>query len=113
MVDFRITSGRLFHVDASIYRRALPLCCFLLLVGSVSNLEFEFLSGRIHFCRCSRSVNYAGVFCREQYVLIRKSIVNIFREDINDNIEHLSNFILLKISRVVDFIIRSCYVISG
>ena len=31
----------------------------------------------------------------------------MFREDINDEIEHLSNFILLKISRVVDFIIRS------
>ena len=36
----------------------------------------------------------------------------MFREDINDEIEHLSNFLLLKISRVVDFIIRSscnCY----
>ena len=31
----------------------------------------------------------------------------MFREDINDEIEHLSNFLLLKISRVVDFIIRS------
>ena len=51
MVDFRISSGRLFHVDAcTIYRKALPPCCFLLMIGSVSNLELEFLSGRIHFC---------------------------------------------------------------
>ena len=31
----------------------------------------------------------------------------MFREDINDEIEHLSNFLLLKIRRVVDFKIRS------
>ena len=51
MVDFRISSGRLFNVDAAIYRKALPPCCFLLMVGSISNLELEFLSGRIHFFR--------------------------------------------------------------
>ena len=28
-------------------------------------------------------------------------------EDIKDEIEHLSNFLLLKISRILDFIIRS------
>ena len=33
----------------------------------------------------------------------------MFREYINDEIEHLSNLLLLKISRVVDFIIRSSY----
>ena len=62
MFDFRISSGRLFHVDAAIYRNALPPCYFLLMVGSVSNLEFEFLNTRIHFFRCSRSVKYFGVF---------------------------------------------------
>ena len=62
MVDFRISPGRLFHVDAAIHRKYLPPCCFLLMVGSVSNLEFEFLSGRIHFFRCNRSVKYVGVF---------------------------------------------------
>ena len=39
-------------------------------------------------------------------VLIRNSIGIIFREDLSDEIEHLSNFRLLKISRVVNFIIR-------
>ena len=62
MVDFRISSERLFHVDAAIYRKALTTCYFMLMVGSVSNLEFEFLSGRIHFFRCSRSVKYVEIF---------------------------------------------------
>ena len=111
--DYSTSYTRHIHVIA-IYRKALPPCCFLLMVGSVSNLELEFLSGRIHLFRCSRSVKYVGVFLYRTVcinlvsrVLIRKSIVKIFREDINDEIEHLSNFLLLKISRVVDFIIRS------
>ena len=70
MVDFRISSGRLFHVDAAIYRKPLPPCCFLLMVGSVSNLEFEFLSGRIHFLDVVVQLSMLEYFCREQYVLI-------------------------------------------
>ena len=63
MVDFRISYGRVFHVDSAIYRKSLPPCYFMLMVGYVSNLEFEFFSGYIHVVvRCSRSVKYVGVF---------------------------------------------------
>ena len=34
MFDFHISSGRL-NVDAATYRKALPPCCFLLIVSSV------------------------------------------------------------------------------
>ena len=73
-------------------------------------LKVEFISCRIEVVKCSRSVNYAGVFCVENSsrcinlvscVLIRKSIDNIFKEDIIDEIEHLSNFRLLKI-RIIE-----------
>ena len=31
-----VSSGRLFHVDSALYRKALPPCYFLLIVGNVS-----------------------------------------------------------------------------
>ena len=75
----------------------------------------DLLSGRIEVFKCSMSVKYIGVLKKTiciilvSRVLICKSIGNIFREDISDEIEHLSNIRVLQISRVVNFIIRySC-----
>ena len=71
MADFRISSGRLLHVDAVIYRNSLPPCCVLLIVGIVRMLEFEFISGGIEVFKCSRSVNYVGVFFyKEKYTIV-------------------------------------------
>ena len=72
--------------------------------------------------KCNRLVNILEYFlyrtlCRKRCskpiilvsrVLIRKSIDNIFREDISDEIEHIYNFRLLKII-LVDFIIQSIF----
>ena len=104
MLDLRISYGILFHIDAVIYRKTLPPCCFLFILGFVSILEFEVFSCRIEVYKYSMSVKYIGVIVYRTVcitlvsrVLIRNSIDNIFREDISDEIEHLSIFRLLKI----------------
>ena len=102
------------YTAIAIYRKALLLCCFLLMVGCVSNLQFTFISGSIHFLDVVGQLSMLKYFLENSInlvilVLIRKSIITIFREDINYEIEHLSNVLLLKISRVVYFIIQySC-----
>ena len=97
MVNFHKYSGRLFHVYAAIYRNPHSSCCFLLITGRLRTLEFEFLSGCKEVFKCCRLVKYVEVFLEiivciivVSHVLIRKLIAKIFRENISDEIGHLS-----------------------